>query len=86
MWLFDLFFSYLALQRLVLFQSGKNRQMELDSRIVAQDLSLLRRNGRDAVVLFPGAQAELIWDSTESLDVNLYAGSVLVGAQAGDFP
>lgn len=64
----------------------KTGQMELDSRIVAQDLSLLRRNGRDAVVLFPGAQAELIWDSTEeSLDVNLYAGSVLVGAQAGDF-
>jgi len=64
----------------------KTGQMELGARVAAQDLSLLRRNGRDAVVLFPGAQAELTWDeATQHLDMTLYAGAVLMGAQAGDF-
>lgn len=60
-------------------------QMTLDEVVTSKDTSVLRRNGRDAVVLFPGSEAQFSWDETEShLDVHLLHGALLFATLAGD--
>ncbi len=60
-------------------------QMAFDEVVTSNNTSVLRQNGRDAVVLMPGAQAQVTWDEVEDhLDVDLMQGEMLFATLAGD--
>lgn len=60
-------------------------QMAFDEVVTANNTSVLRQNGRDAVVLMPGAQAQITWDEVQDhLDVDLIQGEMLFATLAGD--
>lgn len=58
---------------------------QFEETLEAKEQMMVQRNGRDAVLLFPGAKATLSWNESQShLSVDLEEGAVLFVAEAGD--
>ena len=64
----------------------KSPELVFDQEIQLSELSVLKREGRDSLMLFPGSIVTLHWEEdTEQLTVDLKQGRVLSSSLAGDF-